>query len=300
MASRTQELQQKVCQRFGWSLVFTKLDDGKWQAEIITGLGEHQKHTYVTEESFEEDKHGKSAVSAIALHGLTEEIVTWEALPIRELTQVFSAILAHLPILDSKDPRTWERFWSAPPKAVGIDAEGNGISPPVLVQIATLDFVILETPRKTLSRDLKRLLGDDSITKVFCDNFSHKDKQCLGLPVLPNTAGAYTKPPIVDLESLSMQILGPVKTARGLGRIAALSMPELNVRIEKPKNATGGMKARFSNIAKFALIEQGKMKPLRGLGDLTTGEQEYAALDAWCTLKVYERLQLLEQGYNGA
>jgi hypothetical protein len=180
---------------------------------------------------------------------------------------------------------------------VGIDAEGNGISPPVLVQIATLEYVILETPRKSLSPDLKRLLRDINITKVFCDNFAHKDKRCLGLPVLSsNDTEAYTKPPILDLESLSMQLLGPVKSARGLGRIVALFIPELNVRIEKPKNATGGMKARFSNVAKFALIEQGKRKPLRGLSDLTTGEQEYAALDAWCTLMVYERIQLLQQG----
>jgi hypothetical protein len=295
MASKTQELQQTVCQRFGWSFVFTQLEDGKWKAEIIVGLEkDHPKHTYVTTESFDDDKDGKSAVSELALKGLADTIAAWGARPAKELTQVFASVLKHLPLLDSRNPTTWQRFWSTPHTAVGIDAEGNGISPPVLVQIATLDFVILETRGTTLSSDLQRLLRDDSITKVFCDNFNHKDKQCLGLPVTRNDPDAYAKPPVVDLESLSMHTLGPVKSARGLAKIVSLTMPELNVRIEKPSKATGGMKGRFSNIAKFALIEQGKMKALRGLSDLTKREQEYAALDAWCTLKVYERIQQLQ------
>ena len=327
MTSKTQELQQTVCERFGWSLVLTKLptdivvvDDHnnqeeetnggprrhQWKAEIVTGLlgrdsssGEDHhhhhhlnRHTFVTEQSYDDDKRGKSAVSEMVLVALADTIRAWEARPTMELTQVFATQLQRLPILDSKDPTTWQRFWSRPYKAVGIDAEGNGISPPVLVQIATLDFVILETPRNSLSDDLKRLLHDDSITKVFCDNFSHKDKRCLGLVATPNDPDEdYTKPPIVDLESLAMHALGPTKSARGLGRLVALTMPELNVRIEKPRKATGGMKGRFSNIAKFVLIEQGKMKPLKGLADLSKREQQYAALDAWCTLSVYQRIQ---------
>lgn len=66
---------------------------------------------------------------------------------------------------------------------------------------------------------------------------------------------------------------------------------ELQVRIEKPLRAKGGMKARFANIGRFALIEQGKAKPLESLRDLPLREQQYAAIDAWFTLAVYERLQ---------
>jgi len=118
--------------------------------------GHPNRYVFVTEDSYEDDKLGKSAVSERVLVGLADEIRAWETLPVMELTQVFASHLQHLPILDSKDPKTWQRFWSRPHPAVGIDAEGNRISPPVLVQIATLDYVILETPRKGLSADLKR------------------------------------------------------------------------------------------------------------------------------------------------
>lgn len=288
----TQDLQQKVCQKFGWSLVYSKDEtDGTWRAEIAMGLGDDQKRTFVTSEPFQEEKEGKAAVSMLAIEGLASEIAAWEALPARELMQVFESTIMKMELLDSHDPSTWARFWADPPKVVGIDTEGNQIAPPVLVQIATCEYVILETPRTSLSEDLERLLREDSIIKVFCDNFSHKDKKSLGLPVDKEHPGIYTVPPIVDLESLASQRLGPVKVARGLGRIAALTMPELKVRIEKPKAAKGGMKGRFANISRFALIEQGKVKPLRGLFDLKLQEQQYAALDAWCTLEVYHRIE---------
>jgi len=331
MTSKTQELQQGICQRFGWSLVITKLDDARWMAEIITGLAplsstttpttttatttstttidesdnqvSVKKYTFITNDPYVDEKLGKVAVSELALDGLSEEIATWQGLPAKEISHVFSTIIDELPILDSKDPKSWKQFWDSSPQIVGIDTEGNGVSPPVLIQIATKDFILLETPHKRLSANLQRLLQDDTIIKVFCDNFAHKDKSCLGLPIViqhkkedSDAANYYTKPPIVDLECLAMGVLGPVKTARGLGRIIALTMPELKVRIEKPKKATGSMKGRFSYVAKFVLIEQKKMKPLRGISDLTIQEQKYAALDAWCTLIVYERLRSLHNG----
>ncbi len=33
-----------------------------------------------------------------------------------------------------------------------------------------------------------------------------------------------------------------------------------------------------------------RAKPLRGLYDLNKNHQQYAALDSWCTLKIYQRL----------
>lgn len=99
----------------------------------------------------------------------------------------------------------------------------------------------------------------------------------------------FSKPPIVDIEILALGLLGPVKVPRGLSKLISLCMPELNVRIEKPGKSS---KQRHKNIGKFALIEQGKAKPLRGLFDLNKSLQQYAALDSWCTLKIYQRLLL--------
>jgi hypothetical protein len=311
----TQDLQQKVCQKYGWSLVYSKTNNNdddeegatscSWRADIGMGLtttgnsnepnnnNNNNKRTFVTSDSYKDEKEGKAAVSQLVLDGLASEITEREAVPVKDLMQVFEqTISTQIELLDSSHASTWTRFWDDSPTIVGIDTEGNQISPPVLVQISTEEYVILETPRTSLSADLERLLGDDSIVKVFCDNFSHKDKKSLGLVVdKDHPPETYSLPPIVDLESLASIHLGPVKVARGLGRIVALTMPELNVRIEKPRVAKGTTKGRFSSVSRFALIEQGKTKPLRGLSDLKPREQQYAALDAWCTLQVYHRIQ---------
>jgi hypothetical protein len=84
------------------------------------------KHSYVpemaasTKESaaYDDDKRGKSAVSEMVLVELADTIRVWEACPTMELTQVFATQLQRLPILDSKDPATWQRFWSRPYTAV--------------------------------------------------------------------------------------------------------------------------------------------------------------------------------------
>ncbi|KAG7365535.1 3'-5' exonuclease [Nitzschia inconspicua] len=295
--SPTQQLQQTICQKFGWSCIYQRNEStGTWTVTVSPGM--YQKRTFTTQDTYVDDKTGEKAgkadVSTMALEALQESIARMESVPIQELTQVFASI--PLTLLDSFDARTWTRFWKDPPTVVGIDTEGNQISPPVLVQVAFGDTVILETPRPNgaLSKDMERLLRDDGITKVFCDNFAHKDKRCLGIGTTTNQnegSTDYTVPPIVDIEMLAMEPLGYVKSPRGLGRLVTLTMPEMNVRIEKPKDSKGTSKGRFANINRFARIEQGKAKPLRGLWDLSHKEQTYAALDAWCTLKVYQQLK---------
>jgi hypothetical protein len=314
----TQELQQKVCQKYGWSIEFgsssssssssNNNDDDDvdgyciYHVTVITGFDGPPKrfaasHPTDKMKIIKDEKAAKSAVSALALEGLAAEIQREEAKPVRELVHVFSAEERDLDIQDSQLASTWDRFWAHPrPSVVGIDIEGNQISPPVLVQIATNDYVILEVPQKSkggLSQNIQRLLQDDSITKVFCDNFSNKDKKSLGMALLTlPEKDDFTTPPIVDLEFMAMELLGPVKVARGLGKLTTMCMPELGVRIEKPKNPKGGkIYGRLSRIGRFALIEQGKAKPLRGLFDLSKEEQHYAALDAWITLQIYHRLQ---------
>jgi hypothetical protein len=48
---------------------------------------------------------------------------------------------------------------------------------------------------------------------------------------------------------------------------------------------------RFKDVARFSMIEQGKAPPLKSIHDLKKKEQQYAALDAWCTLQAYKRLR---------
>ena len=315
-------------------------------------------------DTVEGNKKGMATAAQAAVDGLQEEVARQEAKPRRELVEVFpmpshtnkSHHQKHtknqnqenassdntkqqqqqqqqqpsappLFAIRGSSPPNWNKYiWSNKPKIVGIDTEGNQSSsrPPVLVQIATDDCVLLEIPAMVgtpprLSDDLQRLLADDDIVKVFCDNFAHHDKRSLGLlPGLPkekpqdmqenkkqknsscsatsnNDKGPesldFSQGTIIDLEALSAKILGPVKVARGLSRIVALSMPELNVVIGKPPPSKKG--GRFKSIGRFTMIEQGKAPPLTSLRDLSRKDQHYAAVDAWATLQAYKRLSLV-------
>eukprot|EP00526_Cylindrotheca_closterium_P012335 CAMPEP_0113646962 /NCGR_PEP_ID=MMETSP0017_2-20120614/24837_1 /TAXON_ID=2856 /ORGANISM="Cylindrotheca closterium" /LENGTH=476 /DNA_ID=CAMNT_0000558947 /DNA_START=152 /DNA_END=1582 /DNA_ORIENTATION=- /assembly_acc=CAM_ASM_000147 len=319
-----QQFYQQVIQKYGWYSKYDTNENDYWFLEIIVGV----KSKWIILQSQETDfKIAKTILSSRAMLVLQDEIAQEEAKPLQSLSEVFPTPLV---IYDSYHDKTWKRFWeesSSKPSVVGIDVEGNQKSPPVLVQIATNDYTILEVPQDKLSDNLIRLLEDDSITKVFCDNGAHKDKKCLGILSNNNrnnhnSDGHHendnddgkkndhsmldlTKPPVVDLEVLFGSLAGPVKAARGLSKIMAmcLGLPTssssgdgggctkvLNVRIGKPKQASQRMK----NVGRFALIEQGKRKPLKGLKDLNHKEKQYAALDAWCTLQTYHRLEELQ------
>ena len=253
-----------------------------------------------------------------------------------------------IPIYDSHYVRNWDYFWSHPPNVVGIDTEGNNGTPPILVQIAVMEknqnknsptttfYCIIEAPKQkshprnttqsntttsvaTISANLKRLLDDTSIVKVFCDNFAHKDKVSLGIHVASSTTsdttsdqsprmnvyGFQSEPKIssiVDLESIMSDMYGPVKVARGLSRIVALTIAP-TIQICKSSNATNksngtttsntASAGRWKNIKKFALIEQGKIKPITNIyRDLSPIDLQYAACDAYATLLVYNYLFL--------
>jgi len=339
-----QTLSQKICQKYGWASRFTKDPEelgGRWSCHVTVVI--HDERTFTSQNTSPEDteegkKQGMAAAAQSAVAGLVEEVAKQEAKPHLELTQVFPPFnpkKQNIPestalfVIRGSSPPNWSKYiWSNKPKVVGIDTEGNQhSSPPVLVQIATDDCVLLEITSlngNQLSANLQRLLDDPEITKVFCDNYAHHDKRALGLlpPTEPSdstnihddtttdattTNGAnnnsatkvpgevksmdFTTPPIVDLEALSAKILGPVKTARGLSRIVSLSMPELEVVIGKPP---GGTKGRFKTIGKFTLIDQGKAPPLLALRNLSRRDQHYAAVDAWATLQAYKRLAQVE------
>ena len=270
MASPTQTLNQSVCQKNGWGIQYGADEtNGDWVVDIFYAIGKHNRYTAPV--AFGEKK-GKAVVSGIALNDLKELIDKEESKRTFTLQETFPDPIT---IYDSHSKNCWKRFWNDPPPYVGIDTEGNQISPPVLVQISTESYTILEVPLNgCLSDDLKRLLRTNSITKVFCDNFSNRDKKCLGLDIDSEDrndrkgsksmdsnkngktdARLFSKPPIVDIEILALDLLGPVQVPRGLSKLISSCMPELNVRIEKPGKSS---KQRQRNIGKFALIEQGK------------------------------------------
>jgi hypothetical protein len=311
-----QVLQQKICQKFGWSCMFdfehvssVDADDSqqqRWCVNVIVGLQENDKRHFEAEKitSQDDSKLGMADAASVAIRGLQDEILRQEQKHVVDLNQVFCHELP-LDIYDSTR-ENWDFFWQHQVAVVGIDVEGNQRCPPVLVQISTADYTILEAPQKDrgISADLARLLADESIIKVFCDNSSHKDKKSLGLD-RSSLNNDLTTGHIVDLEALAMQVLGPVNVMRGLTRILTLCMPEANVLIRKSPHGRAGTynkgrrrfnsnnhnKTRYSDVQRFSLIEQGKAPELRGLQDLTFEQQQYAALDAWSTLFAYTRIQ---------
>eukprot|EP00957_Ditylum_brightwellii_P198645 15139953-Ditylum_brightwellii.AAC.1 len=156
----TQKLQQQVCQKYGWSADYGSTEDGHWYVDVTIGLGDKRRYSATEKQA---KKKAKETVSAIALQELETDIQHEESKPVKELSQVFSA---QLTIFDSSDAATWEMFWKNPPKIVGIDTEGNQTSPPILAQISTDDYTILEVSKhNTISTNLQRLLDDDNIIK---------------------------------------------------------------------------------------------------------------------------------------
>lgn len=271
MGSATQTLTQSVCQKYGWGIEYGADEDtGQWIVDVFHGIGKYNRYTAPIPNG---DKKGKAAVSEIALRGLKEIIEKEESKRTISMNDIFPEPIT---ILDSYSENCWERFWNDPPACVGVDAEGNQISPPVLVQISTENYTILEVPLNgRLSNDLQRLLNTESIIKIFCDNFSNRDKKCLGLNMVfedgknekdgqhmnsSKTNGKcdrsfVNKPSVVDIEILAWDLFGPTRVPRGLSKLISLCMPELNVRIEKQGKS---LKQRYKNIGKFARIEQGK------------------------------------------
>mmetsp|Transcript_7973 Transcript_7973/g.12487 ORF Transcript_7973/g.12487 Transcript_7973/m.12487 type:complete len:327 (-) Transcript_7973:1144-2124(-) len=302
MGKSTQDLQQKVCQKYGWSYHYNKDTSGQWYVEVVAGMNIDNKYRFTSpndnsslqkgnkcltkKQKDQHDKAEKEIVSAMALEGLAPQIAHEEAKNCSQLSEIFPNPIQIYDSMNRQGVNIWKKFWTNPPQVVGIDTEGNQTSPPVLVQISTPEYTILEAPpkHKTLSSNLTRLLRDNTITKIFCDNGSHADKVALGMDLPSSDLSEYANPPIIDLEVLSGKLFGVTKVARGLAKIVSMSMPELShVRIAKPR----GTSQRFKNIGRFALIEQGKARPLRGVDDLSEREQQYCALDSWCTLQAY-------------
>ena len=81
----------------------------------------------------------KEIVSIMALESLAPFIAQEEA---KKCCQLSEAFPTPIQIYDSatNNGEIWKQFWNNPPAVVGIDTEGNQTSPPVLVQISTLEY----------------------------------------------------------------------------------------------------------------------------------------------------------------
>ena len=253
--------------------------------------------------SCDDKKDGEKAVADKAVEGLSGLVHEHMSKPVASIEDVmggrFDAAvngwIETIPRGDCRGPHLWDIFWQQKPRVVGIDVEGNLASPPLLVQVATQERVWLEAPCFTggLSEDLKRLLADETILKIFCEGSSCADRRSLGLP-----ADVSSRRDIVDLEDVAAKLAGPTKVRRGLAKILGLALPQCPWRIGKEKPSKG---QPSSSVKYFTAIEQGRQPVPRAWHQIPPHVKRYAAMDAWCTLKAWEWLmieQAREQALN--
>ena len=248
-------------------------------------------------------KKGHRAAAEVALAGLQDAVRQEKSMPQVSLADVSTShFRKHVRVCESNDA-TWDAFWADPPRVVGVDVEGDQQHPPCLVQVATPTLVILEAPSRSgvhgMSPNLKRLLADESIVKVFCD-ITQCDRHSLGLIERESSNDvlmrAFSSRParrkradVVELESLASEHIGASSTARGLARIFSVfySVPKAQIRVFKPDDGA---------TARFQVTEQGYAPQLSGLDDLTDEEREYAAIDAWVTLVTWAHVDAAMKG----
>ncbi|CAE8736890.1 unnamed protein product [Polarella glacialis] len=270
---------ERLCAALGWGKEISYEADGGWLAVVTCGLGDSRR--IESNAHHPRTKKGEKAGRAAAAAQAVEELL---ALAARELAQkpvmlqdVFRESFPKSILESGKD--AWARFWAqmeqldaSSPRAVGVSTEGNdGSGLPVLVQVAAPGLVILELPRASrngeLLPDLKRLLADESITKVFCDSAAQRDMRSLGL--------SHESPGVVDLELSASEKLGKSSGLRGLARIASLV---LGIRAEKGDSSV--------------LDEFDKGGGARSLSEFSSKAQDFAAMEAHGTLKTWEALRL--------
>lgn len=141
-------------------------------------------------------------------------------------------------------------------KVVGVDAEGTHLKPPLLVQIAYGDGVIIESPRNAkLSSDLRELMANPDVVKVF---FGPPGDENLGVRI-ENA---------VDVQEVAMEKWNLTQRP-SLTDATSLAL-SLNVTKHRKLSRGWGFKNRRSKISPESKIQ--------------------AAADAWVTLKLYNKL----------
>ena len=184
-------------------------------------------------------------------------------------------------ILNGSDAAAWACLHSSRARVVGVDTEGTNYEPPLLVQVAFADRhgrpkVLLEAPASgALSQNMRRLLGDGAVVKAFCG--AGGDLAALGGAVRNHA----------DVQTMAGAALGLPSGGGGcaLG-LAAIFGKFCGGGGEKFKKCKDGWKhfAALTRRPPSAWPFAGGDEPPAKLAAL----REYAAADAWATLRIYE------------
>ena len=285
--SPKQELEQGICGQHGWSSSYFQAPSSRWCVEVRWGVGPRNGRVFVSDDvsdgaSKAGVKKGHAAAAAVAIEGLRDIVYAANSKPTRSIEEAFGPWFDHSCLVMS-GPEGWAKLWEINPTEVFVDVDGNQVTPPVLVQVCVPftssnlvgSFCLLEIPNvHGLSDDMRRLLGDPKITKVFCDGTSGADRRSLGIDDSDN---------YVDLEDIASSLVGATGVRRGLARIMNLAWPN---RLRVTKDTRDKESVLF-----FAAIEQGKKPRLKELNDIPERIERYAAMDAWCTMMAYRGLR---------
>ena len=290
--SPKQELEQGICGQHGWSSSYFQAPSSRWCVEVRWGVGPRNGRVFVSDDvsdgaSKAGVKKGHAAAAAVAIEGLRDIVYAANSKPTLTIEEAFGAQFDHTCFVMS-GPLGWAKLWEINPTEVFVDVEGNQVTPPVLVQVCVSFHVssfgerhdrslcLLEMPNILgLSDDMRRLLGDPKITKVFCDGTSGADRRSLGIDDSDN---------YVDLEDIASSLVGATGVRRGLARIMNLAWPNPAVRVTKDTRDK-------ESVLFFAAIEQGKKPRLKELEEIPNRIRRYAAMDAWCTMMAYRGLR---------
>ena len=290
--SPKQELEQGICGQHGWSSSYFQAPSSRWCVEVRWGVGPRNGRVFVSDDvsdgaSKAGVKKGHAAAATVAIEGLRDIVYAANSKPTLTIEEAFGAQFDHTCFVMS-GPEGWAKLWEINPTEVFVDVEGNQVTPPVLVQVCVSFHVssfgerhdrslcLLEMPNILgLSDDMRRLLGDPKITKVFCDGTSGADRRSLGIDDSDN---------YVDLEDIASSLVGATGVRRGLARIMNLAWPNPAVRVTKDTRDK-------ESVLFFAAIEQGKKPRLKELNDIPERIERYAAMDAWCTMMAYRGLR---------
>jgi hypothetical protein len=262
--------------------------------EVRWGVGPRNGRVFVSDDvsdgaSKAGVKKGHAAAAAVAIAGLRDIVYAANSKQKLTIEEAFGVTFDHTCFVES-GPEGWAKLWEINPTEVFIDVEGNQVTPPVLVQVCVpfrnvydvtneqphRSLCLLEIPNiHGLSDDMRRLLGDQSITKVFCDGTSGADRRSLGIDDSDN---------YVDLEGIASSLVGATGVQRGLARIMNLAWPNPYTRATKDTRDK-------ESVLFFAAIEQGKKPRLKELDEIPNRIRRYAAMDAWCTMMAYRGLR---------
>lgn len=302
--SPKQELEQGICGQHGWSSSYFQAPSSRWCVEVRWGVGPRNGRVFVSDDvsdgaSKAGVKKGHAAAATVAIAGLRDIVYAANSKQTLTIEEAFGEHFDHPstlgislsralrpPCFVTSGPEGWAKLWEINPTEVFVDVEGNQVTPPVLVQVCVSFHVfgeqrdrsmcLLEIPNiHGLSDDMRRLLGDQSITKVFCDGTSGADRRSLGIDDSDN---------YVDLEDIASSLVGATGVRRGLARIMNLAWPNPEVRVAKDTRDK-------ESVLFFAAIEQGKKPRPKELDDIPDRVRRYAAMDAWCTMTAYRGLR---------